>query len=558
MLTFPFLGTLRATLRHRPDISVIVRSSEVSEPIEDTLRSIGCSTFGMDRIEVVLVCDAGRQAGFDRLGAECLNGAPLRVIPMDPASSHSTRLNKALRQARGRYSFILDVCACIDRECLQRYFQALSAEPGATAALAPDACFSAVDRRVAGMRYDGRLDYHSLLYENPTFALNALFDTRRIRRAGGFNEAVPGTCMPAYELWLRLARTGHRLIWMDGDILSFSRVEQDAWHLTKDVAGLLRQLESVRKHHPMDMQKVIGDTRFKSHTEPDLITSILYFESANPTDTETSKPPSHAYSETDTVETQTYRWEKRLHFHLKPDRPYRSLRFDPIEGPFRIRIDKLSFRRQGRQIALQPTFISNGKPLGKGVWRFDTDDPSIILRFPGHQSVWIDECLIDFEWLDVHTTTNEEAKAVPNIPVLHQPTRIAEKGDTQLKSVSEPPTLECGIRLPLSFTLPSGRHLERLAVLCHAFHTGLMPEIRNCLDNIPPPFDIFLTTDAEAKLPDIRKAFEGWTSGRIEIKVFENRGRDVAPKLLAWPEVYRDCGLLLHIHTKKTDYNNYL
>jgi lipopolysaccharide biosynthesis protein len=85
-----------------------------------------------------------------------------------------------------------------------------------------------------------------------------------------------------------------------------------------------------------------------------------------------------------------------------------------------------------------------------------------------------------------------------------------------------------------------------------------MPEVREYLGHIPPPFDIFLTTDTEAKVPAIREAFRNWSAGRVEIRTFENRGRDIAPKLLAWPEVYRDYGLMLHIHTKKTDYNSYL
>lgn len=558
MLRTTFTDMLGLPFRRRPDISVIVACAGMPDPVGDTLCSIGSSTLGMDRIEVVISCDKEQREAIERLGAECLPGVPLRAIPMNPASNHASRLNHALRRARWRYALILDARACLDRECLDRHFQALAAAPGATAALAPHACLSEADRSMVAMRHDGRLDHHSLLYSNPLLSVNALFDTRRVRRAGGFDEAMPGTCMPAYDLWLRLARKGHRLIWMDGDILSFTRVGQDSWHLTKDVAGLLRELDCVRKHHPIDMCKAVGYTRFKAYTEPDLLTSMLYDEAADPADTGPDKPPAYTYSEADAVETQTYRWEHRLRFHLKPDRPYRSLRFDPLDRPVSIRIDKVTFRLRGRRMPIKPTFIGNGKPIGNGVWRFESDDPSIIIRFPGHRPVLIDECLIDFEWLDVQTATNEETKSSPKIPIQQQPMQIDPVDDARLKPVSEPPSLECGIRLPLSFPMPTGTQAERLAVLCHAFHTGLMPEIRNCLDNIPPPFDIFLTTDAEAKLPDIRKAFEGWTSGRIEIKVFENRGRDVAPKLLAWPEVYRDCGLLLHIHTKKTDYNNYL
>lgn len=369
---------------------------------------------------------------------------------------------------------------------------------------------------------------------------------------------MPGTCMPAYDLWLRLARKGHRLIWMEGDILSFSRVGPDSWFLTRDVSGLLEQLGAVRRQHPTDMCKAVGYTRYHGHSEPNLRSSVLYHESADPSDID--QPPPYAYTEADAVETQTYRWEKRLHFQLMPDRPYRSLRFDPLDRPVRIRIDKVTLRHRGRRIPLKPSFVGNGKSDGKGVWHFETDDPSIIFRFPGHRPVWIDECLIDFEWLDdLNPTLKGDIKG--SLPDHHPPQEPAGKATEDAmpsEKATQAPSLECGIRIPFSFPMPPGLPAERLAVLCHAFHPELMPEIREYLGNIPSPFDIFLTTDTETKIPAIQDAFQGWSGGRVETKVFENRGRDIAPKLLAWSEVYRDYGLMLHIHSKKTDYNSYL
>lgn len=143
MLGLPF--------RRRPDISVIVASAGMPDPVGDTLCSIGSSTLGMDRIEVVISCDKGQREAIERLGAECLPGVPLRAIPMNPASNHASRLNHSLRRARGRYAFILDARACLDRECLDRHFQALAAAPGATAALAPHACLSEADRSMVAM-----------------------------------------------------------------------------------------------------------------------------------------------------------------------------------------------------------------------------------------------------------------------------------------------------------------------------------------------------------------------------------------------------------------------
>lgn len=97
-----------------------------------------------------------------------------------------------------------------------------------------------------------------------------------------------------------------------------------------------------------------------------------------------------------------------------------------------------------------------------------------------------------------------------------------------------------------------------LAVICHVFYENLAVEFRRYFANIPVPFDVFLSTDSAAKKAVIEKAFAGWDRGRVEVRVTENRGRDIAPKLLGFRDVYDSHELVLHLHSKQSHHASVL
>lgn len=90
----------------------------------------------------------------------------------------------------------------------------------------------------------------------------------------------------------------------------------------------------------------------------------------------------------------------------------------------------------------------------------------------------------------------------------------------------------------------------RLAVLLHLYHESLGPEFQRYLRNIPFSFDLFITTTSAAKVSIITRQFTGWTLGEVTVRVTPNRGRDIAPKLLGFPEVYDRYPFVLHLHSK--------
>jgi lipopolysaccharide biosynthesis protein len=70
------------------------------------------------------------------------------------------------------------------------------------------------------------------------------------------------------------------------------------------------------------------------------------------------------------------------------------------------------------------------------------------------------------------------------------------------------------------------------------------------LRNIPVPADLFLSTDTPEKQAALQSVFAGWDKGAVEIRTTPNRGRDIAPKLVGFADVYDRYDLVLHLHSK--------
>lgn len=116
---------------------------------------------------------------------------------------------------------------------------------------------------------------------------------------------------------------------------------------------------------------------------------------------------------------------------------------------------------------------------------------------------------------------------------------------------------EASLELPLGFpaTAVPGRPV---AVILHAFHVAMLPEIAAYLQNIPFPADLFISTDAETKRPAVEQAFAGWTSGTMTLHITPNRGRDIGPKLVGFAAVHDRYEYVLHLHTKQSVHDDRL
>jgi lipopolysaccharide biosynthesis protein len=103
--------------------------------------------------------------------------------------------------------------------------------------------------------------------------------------------------------------------------------------------------------------------------------------------------------------------------------------------------------------------------------------------------------------------------------------------------------------VPLSDVVPS----LRIAVVAHIFYPELIGQLRASLDNLPPQADVFISVPNASIRADTIAALDQSRRGCLDVRIVDNRGRDIAPKYVAFADVYAlDYDLLLFLHTKKS------
>ena len=96
-----------------------------------------------------------------------------------------------------------------------------------------------------------------------------------------------------------------------------------------------------------------------------------------------------------------------------------------------------------------------------------------------------------------------------------------------------------------------------LAIQIHVFYLDLISEFIADMQKIRIPYDLFISTDAEAKRKVIADELSSvpLSARKIYLDVFENRGRDVYPFLAQMHERFSKYGYIAHFHTKKSPYS---
>lgn len=117
-------------------------------------------------------------------------------------------------------------------------------------------------------------------------------------------------------------------------------------------------------------------------------------------------------------------------------------------------------------------------------------------------------------------------------------------------SLRKKESYDFSLKLPLDFQVPP--HSMRLAAVVHVFYPELVPEIRTALNNVPGTIDVYVSTTEDEKKRQIEQAFEGFSKGKVEVRVFPNRGRDIAPAFIGFRDIYKDYDACVHLHTKKS------
>ncbi|MEH6719914.1 MAG: rhamnan synthesis F family protein [Aurantimonas endophytica] len=116
--------------------------------------------------------------------------------------------------------------------------------------------------------------------------------------------------------------------------------------------------------------------------------------------------------------------------------------------------------------------------------------------------------------------------------------------------VGRPAEEDYSLAVPFDYRPEPSAARPAAAAVIHAYYPDLVPEILRYIRNVPFPIDLFISTDTEEKKAVIEKALEGWVSGSAEVRVFPNRGRDIAPKIVGFADVYDRYEFVVHLHSK--------
>ena len=95
----------------------------------------------------------------------------------------------------------------------------------------------------------------------------------------------------------------------------------------------------------------------------------------------------------------------------------------------------------------------------------------------------------------------------------------------------------------------------RIGIAAHIFYPDLFEELCSFLNNIPVKYHLFLSVTSDKDKEYIRNRIDRIKNEAVIVtKVVPNRGRDIAPVLVAFRDELRRMDIISHVHTKKSDY----
>lgn len=114
-----------------------------------------------------------------------------------------------------------------------------------------------------------------------------------------------------------------------------------------------------------------------------------------------------------------------------------------------------------------------------------------------------------------------------------------------------PNDINPSVRIPFS-----GRHdiaFDKVAVIAHVFYPDVLDGMLGYISNIPQPMGLFVSTDTAEKRELILETIAKFDLfDEVDVRILPNRGRDIAPKLIGFRDVYERYPAFLHLHSKKS------
>jgi len=92
----------------------------------------------------------------------------------------------------------------------------------------------------------------------------------------------------------------------------------------------------------------------------------------------------------------------------------------------------------------------------------------------------------------------------------------------------------------------------RVALVLHLFFPDLVAEMAQYAAAMPADADIYISTNTEEKRQVILDRFAGVTQGQLEVRVINNRGRDVSSLMVGMRDVIPQYDYVCFVHDKKS------
>lgn len=99
------------------------------------------------------------------------------------------------------------------------------------------------------------------------------------------------------------------------------------------------------------------------------------------------------------------------------------------------------------------------------------------------------------------------------------------------------------------------RKLSKIAIVAHLFHDDLAEEFIHYFENIPLAFDLYISTHKDAKEKLKRIFSKHFGEHCVHVRAVENVGRDMAPFVLEFGDIYDQYDLVCWVHSKKSEYD---
>lgn len=118
------------------------------------------------------------------------------------------------------------------------------------------------------------------------------------------------------------------------------------------------------------------------------------------------------------------------------------------------------------------------------------------------------------------------------------------------------PMAEIKNALQLNYILPTDRKeslssTARVALVFHAYFMDLLDSTYHYVNMMPAHADVYITAGSESKKKEIEERFKGHKFHKLEVRLIENRGRDVSALLVGVKDVIMNYDYVCFAHDKK-------